>query len=42
MHEAAWWGYAWLQPWNYVHNKKVKNVTAMYADYWREEQMWLE
>jgi peptide/nickel transport system substrate-binding protein len=42
MHESAWWGYIWLQPWNYVHNKRVKNVPAMYADYWREEQMWLE
>lgn len=42
MHEAAWWGYIWLQPWNYVYNARLKNVPAMYADYWREEQMWLD
>ncbi|MCC6177158.1 MAG: ABC transporter substrate-binding protein [Chloroflexi bacterium] len=41
MHESAWWGYIWLQPWNYVFSKKVQNVPPMYADYWREEQMWL-
>lgn len=42
MYETAWWGYLWLQPWNYLHNMRVKNVQPMFATYWREEQMWLE
>ncbi len=42
MYETAWWGYLWLQPWNYLFNKRVKNVRPMFATFWREEQMWLE
>jgi peptide/nickel transport system substrate-binding protein len=42
MYDTAWWGYLWLQPWNYLFNKRVKNVPPMFASFWREEQMWLE
>jgi ABC-type transport system substrate-binding protein len=41
-HDTAWWGFIWLQPWNWVYNKRVKNVPPMYSSFWREEQMWLE
>ena len=42
MYDTAWWGYLWFQPWNYLFNKRVKNVLPMFATFWREEQMWLE
>ena len=41
-HETAWWGYIWLQPWNYVLSKRLKGVPPMFASFWREEQFWLE
>jgi ABC-type transport system substrate-binding protein len=42
MHEASWWGYVWLQPWNYLINKKVQGVTQMWlSNNWREEVLWL-
>lgn len=42
MHDTAWWGYVWLQPWNYVFSTRLKGMPPMYASYWREEQFWLD
>ena len=42
MYETAWWGYVWLQPWNYVFSNRLKGVPPMFASYWREDQFWLE
>jgi len=42
MYDAAWWGYLWLQPWNYVLNKRVRGAQPMWlSNNWREEVLWL-
>jgi hypothetical protein len=42
MYDAAWWGYLWLQPWNYVLNKRVRGNAPMWlSNNWREEVLWL-
>ena len=41
-YETAWWGFIWLQPWNYLFSKRLKNVPPMYASTWREEVFWLD
>ncbi len=40
-YETAWWGFIWLQPWNYALSTRLKNVPPMYASTWREEVFWL-
>jgi len=42
MYDAAWWGFLWLQPWNYVLNKRVHGNAPMWlSNNWREEVLWL-
>jgi peptide/nickel transport system substrate-binding protein len=42
MFDAAWWGFLWLQPWNYVLNKRVRGNAPMWlSNNWREEVLWL-
>ena len=40
MYNTAWWGYIWMQPWNYVYNKRVNNVPALWGEEWQEELLW--
>jgi len=42
MVEAAWWGNMWIQPNNFLFNKRVKGVPVLYAENLREEVLWLE
>jgi peptide/nickel transport system substrate-binding protein len=41
MYNTAWWGHMWIQPYNYLLNKKVRTTTAFYQDDWREIGIWL-
>jgi peptide/nickel transport system substrate-binding protein len=41
MYDVSWWGYMWLQPYNYLTNKKVGMTSAPYQSEWREEAIWL-
>ena len=41
MYDASWWGHMWLQPYNYLTNKKVKHVQrAYFQEDWREWSIW--
>jgi peptide/nickel transport system substrate-binding protein len=42
MHDTAWWGFIWKQPWNYVHNKRVKGFTSAWEMEYQEENLWLD
>ncbi|MGE3270708.1 MAG: ABC transporter substrate-binding protein [Chloroflexota bacterium] len=41
MQETAWWGHMWIQPYNYLLNKKVKITSPFYTEDWREWSIWL-
>jgi hypothetical protein len=41
MFETAWWGHMWIQPYNYLTNKKLKQTSAFFRDDWREWNLWL-
>jgi peptide/nickel transport system substrate-binding protein len=40
MYETAWWGHMWIQPYNYLTNKKLKISSPFYSEDWREWSMW--
>jgi peptide/nickel transport system substrate-binding protein len=42
MYDTAWWGFMWMQTWNYVHNKKMKGFPPAWASKWRFEYIWLD
>jgi hypothetical protein len=31
MYETAWWGHMWIQPYNYLTNKKLKISSPFYS-----------
>jgi ABC-type transport system substrate-binding protein len=46
---SAWWGFLWLQPWNYILSKRVKSASGflspqspVFQEFWHEELLWLE
>ncbi len=41
MFNAAWWGHMWIQPFNYLLNKRVKLSGPFFQEDWREEGIWL-
>jgi len=42
MYDAAWWGFLWLQPWNYVLTSRLHGAAPMWlSNNWREEVLWL-
>jgi peptide/nickel transport system substrate-binding protein len=40
MYETAWWGHMWIQPYNYLTNKKLRISSPFYSEDWREWSMW--
>jgi peptide/nickel transport system substrate-binding protein len=41
MYDVAWWGHMWIQPYNYLMNKKLKLSSPFFQEDWREWSMWL-
>jgi ABC-type transport system substrate-binding protein len=41
MYDTSWWGYIWLQPYNYLTNKTVGITSAPYQSDWHEVGIWL-
>ncbi len=42
MYDTAWWGFMWMQGWNYLHTKKLKGFQNAWASHWRFETTWIE
>jgi ABC-type transport system substrate-binding protein len=41
MYETAWWGHMWIQPYNYLTNKKLRISSPFYSEDWREWSIWV-
>jgi ABC-type transport system substrate-binding protein len=41
MYNTSWWGHMWIQPFNYLLNKRLRTTNAIYQEDWREQYMWL-
>jgi hypothetical protein len=42
MYDTAWWGFMWMQGWNYVYTKKLQGFHNAWASHWRLEHVWLD
>jgi len=40
MYDTSWWGHMWIQPYNYLTNKKLKLSSPLFQEDWREWSMW--